>query len=40
MNDKQLIAEYKALKTRNGTEYRLRRTAIKMILEDRGYNFN
>ena len=36
MSDKQLIVEYKALKTKNGTEYGLRRNAIKMILRDRG----
>ena len=38
MNDADLIREYKAMKSKSGTEYRLRRLAIKMILNDRGYD--
>ena len=37
MSDSDLKREYNSLRNRSGTEYRNRLTAVKMVLQDRGY---
>lgn len=37
MSDRELKREYQAIKDKSGTEYRNRCTAIKCVLNDRGY---
>ena len=37
MNNTDLKREYNAIRSKSGTEYRLRKVAIKMVLKDRGY---